>query len=56
MCGRDTDTRTYPVSPEDLDLIVRDDDPVVPVHGGDDEDQDVAGDPEIGTNGHNHQT
>ena len=54
--ARAIDARTYPVSPEFLNLIIRDDKPVIPVHCADHKDQNVAGDTKIRTSSHHQKT
>lgn len=46
----------YPVAPEDLDLVIRNDDTVEPVAGAHDEDEDVSSRTEIRAEGHHEQS
>jgi len=47
-----SERETYPVAPEDLDLVVRHDNSVEPVEGADDEYENVASSAKIGAHGH----
>ena len=45
-----------PVAPEYLDLVIWDDEPIIPIHGADHEDEHVAGDAQVRADGHHEQT